>query len=92
LRELFKKALSPKLKEAFASKDTRQMKKEYNKSVEILAQYLGKTMFASSIPQARRTINNGKVGRIIKGFGEGKKLKEPFIFRNVDLTDIYNMK
>ena len=66
------------------------MKSAYKKSVMILAEYLGKTAFSSSVPQARRSINNGSLGRIIKGFGEGKELKEPFIFRKIDLTDVYN--
>jgi hypothetical protein len=90
IKQLFRKALSPELKKAFALKDKALMKKEFNKSVNILAQYLGKTGFATSIPQARRTITGGSVGRMIKGYGEGKPLNEPFIFRKINLTDIYN--
>tara|TARA_R110001592_G_scaffold61932_2_gene189274 strand:+ start:311 stop:1438 length:1128 start_codon:yes stop_codon:yes gene_type:complete len=90
IKELFTKALSPELKKAYQSKDTNKMKKEYKKAVNILAEYLGKTGFATNVSQARRTINGGSVGRLIKSFGEGKKLKEPYIFRKVDLSDVYN--
>jgi hypothetical protein len=90
IKELFTKALSPELKKAYQSKDTNKMKTAYNKAVNILSEYLGKTGFATSVAQARRNINNGILGRIIKGFGEGKELKEPFIFRKIDLTDVYN--
>ena len=90
IKKLFTKALSPELKKAYQSKDTNKMKKEYKKAVNILAEYLGKTGFATNVSQARRTINGGSVGRLIKSFGEGKKLKEPYIFRKVDLSDVYN--
>lgn len=90
IKELFTKALSPELKKAYEAKDKAKMKTTFNKAVKILAEYLGKTGFATGVPQARRSIVNGMLGRVIKNFGEGKELKEPFIFRKIDLSDVYN--
>ena len=90
IKELFTKALSPELKKAYESKDKAKMKTTFNKAVKILSEYLGKTSFAGSVPQAKRGIVNGMLGRVIKNFGEGKELKEPLIFRKIDLSDVYN--
>lgn len=85
---LWKKVLSPQLRDAFKSGDKDKMKKTFTKATGILAKYESKKKGISDATARKKIKAVGGSGRLIRSYGENKKPKN-VIYEGVNITQLF---